>query len=187
MERTIGGLAELHAYLVAHFPLDKPPALITLKRWSAEGRLDSCKIAGTTRRSIDLPKAAKLVMGSDPNSDQAELPKTAASAECPKTSNLDPATDRIQAEALTPITTRLDELTQTVERLLHAVNNLDAVRKALLLKYDESNSRLLQLVNLTRGRQASVPEDSGDILTMARIAKRLQRIEEHLEALRGGT
>lgn len=184
MDKSTGGLAELHAYLVAHFPLDKPPALITLKRWSAQGRFESFRIKGTKRRSIDLEKAAKMVMGSASHPVDAEQPTTTESPERPKSGNQSPASESVHAEALAEIAARLDGLTHTVERLSNAVNNLEAVRRALMAKYDESNTYLQRLVSNSRGSHSSMPGDSGDILTMARIAKRLQSIEEHLGALR---
>lgn len=175
-----GGLQDLRSLLIELHPDGDIPSLVTLKRWSARGRFDGCREergVNGGRGRLNLTLAAELVKPTHPNVDVPDDVHTKPSA--PSQFQTDLLLDlRNQvsglADAMSGMSARMD-------RLSGAVENLEAVRRSLMLKYDESHTRLQALVN-SQGRASSVahPGQDGGDLVMARIAKRLQNIEELL-------
>lgn len=171
-------LSDLHTQLVrAHG--DRAPSIATLKRMSADGRLDSVKqCGGLGRRPVyDLDKALSAFarrFGSDAS------PRTQSCPESVVPPPQEPVHHPLDVEALAQrvaeiLLERISGLGK-IDSLVGSIQTLDATRRSLMAKYDAHNDSLVQSLAHARSERATAGGGTTN-LDLARIQVALSRIE----------
>lgn len=202
-------LRDCRDWVMIHEPGLRCPSLITLKRWSAQGKLDKAK-NGSARQAFSCSKLVEILRDLNPKAQPQAQPQAqsengqAASASGEVTTGAPKHVDNHE-DTLTPnvapnVALKLEDVLDLVQTIAHrlsaiesrvqsiqesaaptatlvrAIDNLDSIRKMLMLRHDEAITQL-------KARIEAAEDVAKHIKAMGDLPLELERLQRMLATI----
>lgn len=191
--RTLLSIPSLHEHLVENFP--NPPSQITLKRWSASGRLKLAEVVSIKKRSesseagstdggrsrprYDRDKAVQIIREywdlSTPTAQQPEPGAQMLMAPPGMEADLRAILERMAVQ-LEANTKAIAGMVTTLTAVAGTISQLNSVRNSLMMKYDATSAQQSQIIEFLRQKIAGLEDTntlSRDVQSLRQSVNRL--------------